>query len=134
MERSSSARPISTLLDGSNYVLWTHAMFSFIKGNHLWRYIIGKVTSPIRKKNETDDSFEDREEEWIAKNHRIITCFHNTSFTSINMLFGRFDTTKEVWNFLAKQYTTTTGHAHQYQLQNTLISWRSKKQTLFCPI
>ena len=57
----------------------------------------------------------------MAKNHRIITWFRNTSSTSINMQFGHFDTAKEVWDFLAKRYTTT-GHAHQYQLQNTLYS------------
>ena len=63
MDRSDSSHPISTVLDGSNYVLWAHAMSSFIKGNHLWRYVTGKISAPIRKKDETDDAFEDREED-----------------------------------------------------------------------
>ena len=96
MDRFDSSRPISTVLNGSNYVPWAHAMSSFIKGNHLWRYVTGKITTPIRKKDETDESFEDHKEEWMAKNYRIITWFCNTSSTSISMQFGRFDTAKEV--------------------------------------
>ncbi|KAA0058217.1 CACTA en-spm transposon protein [Cucumis melo var. makuwa] len=99
MEKSDIARPISTILDGSNYITWAHQMRSLLIGRKLWRIVIGDITKPIKPtpsvkntdKNNTehndantsdivvhettveDIKYIERLEDWDNKNHQIIT-------------------------------------------------------------
>ncbi|KAH7845384.1 hypothetical protein Vadar_001385 [Vaccinium darrowii] len=123
MERSDAAQPISITLDVTNYVLWAQAMSSFIKGKKLWRIITGDVVKPIKGDTETQLKYDERLDDWDSKNHLIITWCRNTSVTSINLQFGRFQNVdgpaKAIWDFLKERYSTT-GLAHQYQLLSLL--------------
>ncbi|KAG5545529.1 hypothetical protein RHGRI_017883 [Rhododendron griersonianum] len=116
MDRSEASQPISVTLDGTNFVLWAQAMSSFLKGKKLWRVITGEVIKPTRGATESQDKYGERLEEWDSKNHQIITWIRNTSVTSINLQFGRFQDAespaKEIWEFLKERYNTT-GLAHQ---------------------
>ncbi|GKV09272.1 hypothetical protein SLEP1_g20797 [Rubroshorea leprosula] len=75
-------------------------MRSFLKDRKLWRYITGDITLPQKVANETDKKYVDHLEDWDNKNHQIITWFRNTSIPSIHLQFGRYETTKEVWDLL----------------------------------
>ena len=96
MDRQEVSRPISIILTRPNYIHWAQAMTSFLQGRRVWRIITGEVTEPTRKKDESEDDFGNRQEDWIAKNGDIITWCRNTSIPSINQQFGRFSTGKEV--------------------------------------
>ncbi|GAV71138.1 UBN2_3 domain-containing protein [Cephalotus follicularis] len=100
-------------------------MTSFLKGRKLWRIVIGDKLDPIKRQDETDESFADRLEDWDSANHRILTWFTNTSIPSVNMQFIHFDLAKESWDFLASRYTSTD-LAHQYQLLSTLYRLRQE--------
>ena len=76
-------------------------------------------THQRRKKKESDDKYADQLEEWESKNHQILTWFANTIVLPINVHFGRFELAKEVWDFLATRYNSTT-ISHQYHLMTTL--------------
>ncbi|GKV48377.1 hypothetical protein SLEP1_g55201 [Rubroshorea leprosula] len=126
MEKSNISQPISTILNGSNYVLWAQSMRSFLKGQKLWRYITGDITLPQKITDEIDKKYVDRLEDWDSKNHQIITWYHhiitwfrNTSIPSIHLQFGRYETAKEVWDLLAARYTTSN-LSSQYQLWEEL--------------
>ncbi|GAV89050.1 UBN2_3 domain-containing protein, partial [Cephalotus follicularis] len=119
------AQPITIILDGPNYLRWSSAMTSFLKGRKLWRIVTGDKPAPVKRPDETDDSFADRLEDWDSANHRILTWFTNTSVPSVNMHFSRFDLAKEVWDFLASRYTSAD-LAHQYQLVSTLNRLRQE--------
>ncbi|KAK2965341.1 hypothetical protein RJ640_013804 [Escallonia rubra] len=67
------AQPISIILDGSNYILWAQAMRSFIKGKKLWRYLTGDITIPVKTADEPQLKFDERLDDWVSKNHQIIT-------------------------------------------------------------
>ncbi|XP_059639814.1 uncharacterized protein LOC132282224 [Cornus florida] len=122
MDRSEISHPIGTTLEGcSNYILWSQAMSSFLKGKKLWRIITGDLFEPVQVETETKEKYGDRLEEWDSKNHQIITWFRNTCISSISIEFGRFNYAKSIWDFLKHRYTTTD-LAHQYQLLTNLHS------------
>uniref|UniRef100_A0A6N2MV63 Retrotransposon gag domain-containing protein n=1 Tax=Salix viminalis TaxID=40686 RepID=A0A6N2MV63_SALVM len=52
---------------------------------------------------------------------RLLHGFRNTSIPAIHIQFADFDSTKEIWDFLANRYQTT-GLAHYYQLWTILHS------------
>ena len=49
MEKSEIARPISMILDGSNYITWTNQIKSFLIGRKLWRIVSGDITKPTKQ-------------------------------------------------------------------------------------
>ncbi|GAV81599.1 UBN2_3 domain-containing protein, partial [Cephalotus follicularis] len=119
------AQPITIILDGPNYLRWSSTMTSFLKGRKLWRIVTGDKPAPVKRPNETDDSFTDRLEDRDSANHRILTWFTNTFVPSVNMHFSYFDLAKEAWDFLASRYTSTD-LAHQYQRMSTLNRLRQE--------
>ncbi|WOH13399.1 hypothetical protein DCAR_0832909 [Daucus carota subsp. sativus] len=119
-----NSSPIQTILNGSNYITWSQAMRSFLKGKRLWRYVNGDFTIPTKEKDEADSKFKDRIEEWDVKNHQAITFFRNSSVSKINLQFGNYDTAKEIWDLLASRYTTSD-LSHQYQIMNFLSQIQS---------
>uniref|UniRef100_A0A2N9HZF7 Reverse transcriptase Ty1/copia-type domain-containing protein n=1 Tax=Fagus sylvatica TaxID=28930 RepID=A0A2N9HZF7_FAGSY len=70
-------------------------MCSFLKGRKLWLYVIGECHPPKQKKDETEDAFAFRLEDWNGINHQIITWLRNTSTLSVSMEFGGYDTAKD---------------------------------------
>ena len=124
MDRTEVTRPISITLNGPNYIHWAHAMTSFLQAYRVWRIVIGEVKARVQKKDESNEDFADRQDEWIEKNGDIITWCRNTSITTISQQVGCFSMGKEVCDFLKTQYTTKD-LAHQYQL---LTALHAKKQ------
>ncbi|KAM7480832.1 hypothetical protein LguiB_005415 [Lonicera macranthoides] len=121
MEKHEFSRPISLVLNGTNYVQWSQAMTSFLKSRKSWRIVTGEVVKPTKKTDETDDKFNDRLDDWESKNGDIITWVRNTSISRIGQQIGRFTTGKEVWDFLKSRYTPKD-LSHQYQLLTALHS------------
>ena len=108
--------PINTVLEGcKNYLSWSQAMRSFLKGRMFWHYCTGALIVPVKGANEEDDAFLGRMIEWDSHNHTILTWIRNTSIPSISNLLGSFDDVKSVWDMLAKKYSTTHG-SMKYQL------------------
>ncbi|GFS38918.1 hypothetical protein Acr_00g0060180 [Actinidia rufa] len=97
-------------------------MQRFLRAQKLWKYITGDAQPPHF--SETDDDVDDdtlhiqyqtQLEDWDSINSKIITWFSNTSVSSIHSLFTPFETAKEVWDYLAEQYSSVDG-ANEYQL------------------
>lgn len=59
-------------------------MTSFLQAHKVWRIITGKATELTQKKDESEESFGNRKEDWIAKNGDINTWSRNTLISSIN--------------------------------------------------
>uniref|UniRef100_A0A2N9EMC6 Reverse transcriptase Ty1/copia-type domain-containing protein n=1 Tax=Fagus sylvatica TaxID=28930 RepID=A0A2N9EMC6_FAGSY len=70
-------KPIHVILDGDNYSLWAQGMCSFLKGRKLWLYVTGQRHPPTPQKDETEDVFALRLEDWDGVNHQIITWLRN---------------------------------------------------------
>ena len=88
-------RPINFVLEGSkNYLSWSQAMRSFLKGPMLWHYCTGAITVPVKGANEEDAAFLGRMIEWDSHNHMILTWIQNTSISFISSLLGNFDDAK----------------------------------------
>ena len=76
-------RPINTVLEGTrNYLSWSQAMRSFLKGRMLWHYCTGAITIPVKGASEEDAAFLNRMIEWDSHNHMILTWIRNTSIPS----------------------------------------------------
>ncbi|XP_059454959.1 uncharacterized protein LOC132185165 [Corylus avellana] len=43
---------VQTVLDGTNYMLWSQSMRSFLKGRKLWLYVTGEIQKPVKKDSE----------------------------------------------------------------------------------
>ena len=94
MEKDHIFRPISTVLDGTNYLTWANQMKSFLIGRKLWRISTGDITKPTKQDKEDDSKFIDRLEEWDSKNHQIITWLGNTSIPTIHAQYDAFEDAK----------------------------------------
>ncbi|KAK9100395.1 hypothetical protein Scep_023825 [Stephania cephalantha] len=62
-EKDAVSRPISTILDGSNYPLWSQQIKSFLIGHKLWRIVTGDIVKPKQSEKEPDNKYFDRVEE-----------------------------------------------------------------------
>ena len=91
-------RPINTVFEGSkNYLSWSQAKRSFLKGCMLWHYCTGALTVPIKGAKEEDVVFFGRMIEWDSHNHMILTWIRNTSIPFISNLLGSFNGAKLAW-------------------------------------
>jgi hypothetical protein len=43
MAQNEIIHHVQTVLDGTNYMLWSQSMRSFLKGRKLWLYVTGEV-------------------------------------------------------------------------------------------
>ena len=103
-------RPINTMLEeNKNYLSWSQAMCSFLKGRMLWHYCTSAIAIPVKGADDEDVAFLGRMIEWDSHNHMILTWIRNTSILSISNLLGSFDDAKSAWDMLAKRYSTTHG-------------------------
>ena len=141
MEKNDVARPISTILDETKYIIWAHQMRSFLIGRKLWCIVTGDATKPVKPtplvknikdttENDDTDTFDvtteddkyiEKLEDWDNKNHQIITWLGNTSIPATHTQFDTFNTSKELWNFLLTRFQSI-GLAQYYQLNFRLIS------------
>ncbi|GFZ19860.1 hypothetical protein Acr_28g0005650 [Actinidia rufa] len=64
MDRSKAFRPIVITLEGPNYIPWSQAISSFLKGRKLWRYITGDIEAPVQGVTETPTQYIKWLEEW----------------------------------------------------------------------
>ena len=110
------SHPINTVLEGNkNYLVWSQAMRSFLKGRMLQDYCTGAITIPVKGVDEENAAFLGCMIEWDSHNHMILTWIQNTFIPSISNLLGSFDDAKSAWDMLAKRYSTTHG-SMKYQL------------------
>ncbi|KAJ9558092.1 hypothetical protein OSB04_012706 [Centaurea solstitialis] len=89
----SHLNPISVVFNGNNYILWHH------------------------HNNYTPMSL------WDINNAKILGFINASTTAEINQQFLGYTTTKSLWDFLAKRYTST-GLSHQYQLWTTFQNKR----------
>uniref|UniRef100_A0A2N9G3G1 GAG-pre-integrase domain-containing protein n=1 Tax=Fagus sylvatica TaxID=28930 RepID=A0A2N9G3G1_FAGSY len=118
MAQSEISKPIHVILDGDNYSLWPQGMYSFLKGRKLWLYVTGQCRPPKQQKDETEDTFALRLEDWDGINHQIITWLRNTSTSSVSMEFGGYDIAKDVWDMLASRYARSDGAREHHLIIN----------------
>ena len=59
MDKAELPKTVTTILNGHNYVMWSQGMRSFLKGHHLWCYVIGEIQALVRSKDEDDIKFTD---------------------------------------------------------------------------
>ncbi|KAJ4968314.1 hypothetical protein NE237_015015 [Protea cynaroides] len=107
MEKYENGPPIQTIFNCSNYLAWSQAMLSFLKGKKTWRYVTRNITVPTQQSEESKEKIQDHLEESDSKNHQAITWFCNSCIA------------KEVWYLLALWYTIAD-LAHQYQILNSM--------------
>ena len=119
MPSDEISRPLHIIFYEDNFVQWSHAMRSYLKGCKLWLYVSGD--RPITKKmdKETNSAYAIRIEDWESVNHQIIMWFCNTYIPSIVDEFDNIDIAKEVWDLLVTRYTGSSG-AHNFKLTRKL--------------
>jgi transposase InsO family protein len=125
MAQNEILHHVQTVLDGTNYMVWSQSMRSFLKGRKLWLYVTGEVKKPVKGASESDEAFTTRLIDWDSKHHQILTWFRNTTIPSISALFGSFDEAKGAWDMLASRYSSVDG-AHEYQLLFELFHLRQE--------
>ena len=128
MAQNKILHHVQTVLDGTNYMVWSQSMCSFLKGPKLWLYVTGEVKrtkKPVKGVSESDEGFTTRLIDWDSKHHQILTWFCNTTIPSIYVLFGSFDKAKGSWDMLSSRYYSMDG-AHEYQLLFELFHLRQE--------
>ncbi|XP_020271847.1 uncharacterized protein LOC109847014 [Asparagus officinalis] len=110
-----SLQSIGVRLDGKNYSYWSYVMKNFLKGKKMWCYVSG--TSKIPKVG--DAKYEEALDVWDTCNSRIITWINNSVENRIGVQLAKYDTAKEVWDYLAKLYVRSNFDV-QYQLESEI--------------
>ena len=98
MAQNEILHHVQTVLDGTNYMVWSlkgwQTIGWLLKGCKLWIYVTGEVKKPVKGASESDEDFTTRLIDWDSKHHQILTWFRNTTIPSISALFGSFDEAK----------------------------------------
>ena len=109
-----SLQSISVRLDGTNYTYWSFGMKNFLKGNKMWKYVFGSTFKP--EKSEDTEKYDELLDVWDTNNSKIITWINNSVEHRIGMQLARYETAKEVWDYLQRLYVRSN-FAVQYQLE-----------------
>lgn len=118
---------INVRLNGGNYSYWASVMKIFLVGKEVWGHVTGLIVKPPPVNVKAyDPTYAVKHEEyvknfgkWEVENARILTWFHNSSEPSIGMNFSRYDTAKEVWDYLKRMYLESN-FAKQYELEGSI--------------
>ena len=94
MAQNEILHHVETVLDGTNYMVWSQYMCIFLKGYKIWLYVTWEVKNPVKGASESDEDFTTRLIDWDSKHHQILTWFRNTTIPSISVVFGSFDEAK----------------------------------------
>lgn len=81
----------------------------------MWSYVDGTSVKPIDKKDEA--KYTKELETWNVSNSNILTWINNYGSQSIGVHLAKYDTAKEVWDYLKRLYTQSN-FAKQYQLES----------------
>ncbi|CAH9065527.1 unnamed protein product [Cuscuta epithymum] len=104
---------ISVRLNGANYSYWSRVMKIFITGQGLWGHVTGSIVTPSDKESKT---YATDFAKWERENGKFLTWFHNSSESSIGMNFSKYETTKDVWEYLKNMYFESN-FAKEYELE-----------------
>lgn len=83
----------------------TNLLLQFFLQNY--GIISGEVSKPTKQTSEKDEQFLDLLEDWESKSHQILTWIRNASISCFKIQFARVEIAKDVWDLLAKRYSTT---------------------------
>ena len=125
------SHPILVIFNGDNFVQWSQAMRSYLKGHKLWIYVSGDRPIPEQVDKKTNSAYAIRIEDWESANHQIITCFCNTSISSIVDEFDNIDIAKEFWDLLVTRYDGPSG-ARNFKLTRELYQIRQEPGERIC--
>ena len=125
MSSDEISRPIHVIFNADNFVQWSQAMRSYLKGRKLWLYLSSDRPIPEQVYKESDSTYAIWIEVWESSNHQIITWFRNTSIPSIVDEFGNIDIAKEVWDLPVTWYAGPSG-ARNFKLTRELYQIRQE--------
>ncbi|KAG9439538.1 hypothetical protein H6P81_019703 [Aristolochia fimbriata] len=114
------AQIVSVKLDGTNYVHCASIMHTFLKGQNLWKYVIGACPLPVLV---ADNSNLKAVDEWEINNSKALTLLVSSVSSSISFHIGKSDCAHDGWLFLEKRYMGTN-FAQKYKLAIDLHSLR----------
>ncbi|GJU20485.1 hypothetical protein Tco_1153827 [Tanacetum coccineum] len=92
----------------------------------MWGYVTGVKNMPTDKKL---DNYDVLLETWKVNNSKIITWINNSVTPSIGLQFAKYETSKLVWDHLAKLYTQSN-FAKQYQLETDIRALQQNDTTI----
>ncbi|XP_073136982.1 uncharacterized protein [Henckelia pumila] len=114
--KDDSLQSISVQLDGKNYTYWSYVMKNFLRAKSLRSYVTGVRIKPT---DETTTNYADLVDSREVDNSKIITWINNSVTHFIGVQLAKYETTKEVWDHLARLYTQSN-FAKQYQLETDI--------------
>jgi len=124
-ERDNSLQFVNMRLDEKNYLYWSYMTRKFFKGKKIWRYVSGTLVKP---KN-IDEGYVALIDALEANNTKIITWINNSTKHSIRTQLVKYETTKEVWDYLQRLFTQSN-FAKQYQLENDIWALHQKNMSI----
>ncbi|CAL5443960.1 unnamed protein product [Camellia sinensis] len=122
----SKIQAIKCKLNGGNYAYWASVMKNFLLGQKKWVYVSGSAPRPSDPKVEGYLSSCDT---WDCDNAQVLTWFHNSVDDRIGMMFSKYSTAKEVWDYLLGVYQQSN-FAKRYELETTIQGARQRDQTI----
>lgn len=92
----------------------------------MWGYVTGSTGKPtiVKSDDPKHADYVTAFAKWELENARVLTWFHNSVEPTIGMNFSKYDTAKEVWDYLQGMYLHSD-FAKEYELESSI---RAAKQ------
>ncbi|XP_028114168.1 uncharacterized protein LOC114312155 [Camellia sinensis] len=113
---------IKCKLTSDNYTYWSSVMRNFLLGRKKWGYVSGSIPRPSDPKQE---EYLPSCDTWDCDNAQVLTWFHNSVDDRIGMMFSKYSTAKEVWDYLQSVYHQSN-FAKRYELETTIQGARQR--------
>lgn len=115
-EKDDSLQSTNVRLNGGNYIYWAYVMKKILLGKDVRGYVSGDITKPT---NLTDANYNTLIVTWNRNNAKIITWINNSVDLNIGMHLAKFDTCKEVWDYLTTLFSQSN-FAKRYKLESDI--------------
>ncbi|KAJ4786511.1 01P13-2 [Rhynchospora pubera] len=119
---NSSQKLTSVPLDGPNYLAWSKAAKTSLKGKGLLGFINGNRPRPT--------STGDAQENWDILDGQTFTLILNSLNPQLNEIFVHCETAKELWEAIQDQYNQLSNNSHIFQIKKELVRIVQGNQTV----
>ncbi|KAJ4765488.1 01P13-1 [Rhynchospora pubera] len=119
---NSSQKLTSVPLDGPNYLAWSKAAKTSLKGKGLLGFINGNRPRPT--------STGDAQENWDILDGQTFTLILNSLNPQLNEIFVHCETAKELWEAIQDQYNQQSNNSHIFQMKKELVRIVQGNQTV----
>ncbi|XP_061359131.1 uncharacterized protein LOC133303265 [Gastrolobium bilobum] len=109
-------------MNGKNFLQWFQSVKLVIRAKGKMGYLQGKIKKPTEDSPDYDD--------WEINNSLVMAWLTNSMEPQIGQTYLFFDTAKEIWEAVQKNYSDLENTSQVFELRNKLRDFRQRGMTI----